>query len=190
MKKGLIIVVMVLVAVLMVVPVSAQPDDIAPDEDPLFGTFQITNGFLPDPWIFTAIAGGLVDSTTLDLGPDCRGFINDRPDINMEWVTDSSGPVRIFFISDEDTTLIIRDPEGNFICNDDNDFGTPADGSPINLLSPGVEIETPIEGTYNIWVGTFRDRSIGAGYLMVTEFARTYPGQIVSPFLGVIVEPE
>ena len=103
---------------------------------------------------------------------------------NIEWLEESTGAIRIFFMSLADTTIIVLDPEGNFICNDDSGI------QGANPLDPAVLIGDPIVGTYSIWIGTYLQDELAAGYLMVTEFADTYPGHIISGMMGTIVEPE
>ncbi|MEQ8674900.1 MAG: hypothetical protein RLP44_28365 [Aggregatilineales bacterium] len=175
----------VLMLIMMIVPVLAQDDggQLQPDEDPTFATVPMTNGFSPDPWIVTVLAGGPVNMAN-EAAEGCFGGVAAVPDVNIEWLEESTGAVRVFFMSLADTTIIIRDPEGNFLCNDDSGI------SGANPLDPAVLINAPMVGTYNIWIGTYLQDELAAGYLMITEFADTYPGQIISNMMGTIIEPE
>ena len=186
MKKAIVLLsLLVIVAMLALVSVSAQDDaELQPDEEPTFGTVPMVSGFVPDPWIETVLAGGSINAATIEGGDGCLGNIAAVPDVNIEWLEPGTSPIRVFFVSDDDTTLVIRDPEGNFFCNDDS--GLAVD----RPLDPVIQLDEPIVGTYNIWVGTYLQDELADGYLMITEFADTFPGQIVSGLFGEIVEPE
>jgi hypothetical protein len=64
-----------------------------------------------------------------------------------------------------DTTLVINDPNGRWICNDD--FGESTG------TNPGISFSTPDDGKYDIWVGVYSsDDFPGSGggvVLFVTE---------------------
>jgi hypothetical protein len=172
-------------AMMALVSVTAQDDaELQPDEEATFGTVPMVSGFVPDPWIETVLAGGPINAAAAELGEGCLGNIAAVPDVNIEWLEPSTSPIRIFVVSDDDTTLVIRDPEGNFLCNDDSGFPE------ARPLDPVIQIDEPIVGTYNIWVGTYLEEELADGYLMITEFADTFPGQIVSGLFGQIVTPE
>lgn len=184
--KRIIALFAVLMLLALIVPVIAQDDEgqLQPDEEPTFATIPMTNGFSPDPWIVTVLAGGPVNMADEAAGEGCFGGVAAVPDVNIEWLEESTGAIRIFFMSLADTTIIVLDPEGNFICNDDSGI------QGANPLDPAVLIGDPIVGTYSIWIGTYLQDELAPGYLMVTEFADTYPGHIISGMMGTIVEPE
>lgn len=173
-----------LLLVALAFPASAQDDGPAftPDGDPTFGMFRISHNFLPDPWIFPVFAGGPVDASAQSIGDDCRGFIGAVPDVNMEWVETSEFNMRIFFVSEGDTTIVVRDPDGTYYCNDDNGLT----GDNVTFLDPSVTITSPPVGIYNIWVGTYSSEGFLPGYLMVTEIENTYPGNIINTLLGTM----
>ena len=173
---------------LVIVPTIAQDDDesveFQPDADPTFAVVPMNSGFVPDPWIVTVLGGGPLRASDLDLGDGCLGNIAPMPDVTLEWTEDATTPVRVFFVSADDTTLVIRDPEGNYLCNDDSGLRG------ATALDPAIQL-SPVEGTYSIWVGTYRqDDQLSSGYLMITEFAETYPGRIITSLFGEIVEQE
>lgn len=176
----------VVMLILCLVPVLSQDDEgqLQPDEDPTFATVPMTSGFSPDPWIVTVLAGGPVNMAEEEPGAGCFGGVAAIPDVNIEWLEESTGAIRVFFTSLADTTIIVLDPEGNYLCNDDSGI------SGANPLDPAVLINEPIVGTYHIWIGTYLQDELAPGYLMITEFAQTYPGQIVSNMMGTIIEPE
>lgn len=188
MKKPLVLaIVLVATTILLTIPVSAQELD--PNaEEPTFLEVSLGPGFLPDPFIVSALAGGDIDALVdLDLGADCAGMVASVPDIRINWTQGDEEPsgVRVFFVAEDDTTLIIQTPDGEFLCNDDNEIDA------ATVFDPTIDILEPADGTYNIWIGTFEEsEEFVPGYLMVTEFGDSFPGQIVSPILGTIVEPE
>jgi hypothetical protein len=128
----------------------------------LNGSTTLGAGFLPDPYV-TAIEPGGTTAVT-DLGAGCSGYIYaTAPD--FELVLDSqTALIGIFVSASIDTTLVINDPNGKWICNDDN---AEAGGN-----NPGVSLVNPAQGTYDIWVGTYEEAVTGAtGNLIITEYA-------------------
>lgn len=183
MKKLLILVAMfAIVAVLVVAQGEINPDA----EESSFLDVGLPAGFLPDPFIVTAIAGGGIDASEVaELPSECAGFIARVPDVRVNWTTgDSVSSLRVFFVSEEDTTLVVQTPSGEYLCNDD------ANIEGAEAFSPAVDILETEDGVYNIWVGTFNADENAPGYVMLTERAETYPGQIVSTILGEVVAPE
>jgi len=59
---------------------------------------------------------------------------------------------RVFVRSSVDTTLVIRDPQGQVYCNDDGGQG----------LNPMIQNNYWMPGNYEIWVGTYNARDYGA----------------------------
>jgi len=72
----------------------------------------------------------------------------------------SSNELRVFFRTgdSEDTSLIINNPNGSWVCNDDSES-----------LDPMVIFEDPIEGQYDIWVGSYQRGESIVGELGITE---------------------
>jgi S1-C subfamily serine protease len=56
-------------------------------------------------------------------------------------------PLSLFAEGDQDSTLIVEDPNGRWYCNDDYSSATGH--------NPGVVLNDPIDGFYQIWVGTY-----------------------------------
>ncbi|WP_207536913.1 hypothetical protein [Sabulicella rubraurantiaca] len=113
--------------------------------DPRYGTLNLRADFQPDPREVSVEAGG--DRQADGIGPGCAGWIDfSRPDVDLNYEA-GSFPLIISAVSSVDTTIVINDPSGRWICNDD-----------FQGLNPGVVFERPQSGNYNIWVGTF-DRS-------------------------------
>lgn len=125
-------------ATLAVLPASAQNFGLAP----AFGQANLNAGFRPAPHSVSIVAGGAIDAG--NLGGGCAGFIADAPDYRLSY---TAGGVPLIFsvIANGDTTLVINDPSGNWVCDDDGG----------GALNPRVQINSPSSGQYDIWVGTF-----------------------------------
>jgi serine protease Do len=105
------------------------------------------------------ISGGEVDVVALSLGSDCGGYTTSAPDLRLNLVDDFD-LLRIFFVADEeqDATMIINDPNGNWFCNDD-----------FSDRNPMVELTNAESGQYDIWVGSYSADKYIVGALYVTE---------------------
>ncbi len=125
-------------AALAVAPAVAQNFNLPPT----FGTVNLQAGFMPDPHRTALQAGGPIRATSA-LGRDCTGNIAEAPDVRLNY---SAGgfPLYIFARSSADTTLVVNLPDGSWICNDDFDG-----------LNPGIVLNRPPSGQYDIWVGTW-----------------------------------
>ena len=125
------------------------------DLDPNYGTAVLVAGFTPDPLVVELAAGGDVPAEVV--GDNCRGFVTSAPDYRIQY--EAGGFPLIFYVeADADTTLVIADPNGNWFCNDDT-----------NGLNPEVAFAAPLDGTYDIWVGTYSDGANSPATLFVTE---------------------
>ena len=122
-------------------------EDISLFAEPAYGSLNLNPGFTPDPRAMTLRAGG---SSQVSVS-GCAGAIdNTRPDLNV--IYGAGGSALLFYVEGEaDTTMLVNTPSGEWLCSDD-EIG----------LSPLVAIESPEEGLYNIWVGTYSADSAGA----------------------------
>jgi hypothetical protein len=128
------------------------------NEEPGFGMAELGAGFTPDPYRVEMVSGGQV---AVDyLGDACTGYAAVAPDFRVNW-TGSSAELRIFFSASAggDTTLLINQPDGSWICNDDAEGG----------LDPMIILSDPMEGQYDIWVGSYEAGAYVAGELYLTE---------------------
>lgn len=119
-------------------------------------TLDMQAGFALDPFLVSLNGGGEVDAATLD--PACVGYINDKPVLTANW----EGAVdflRIFFYSDSDSTLVIQQPDGAYLCADDVDE---------NVLDAELVAEQPVAGTYKIWIGSYEPNQLIPGLLVIT----------------------
>ncbi len=113
---------------------------------PNYGNVQLRSGFQPDPYEVRLAAGGNIDARTA-LGNACPGFISNNPDFDLYWTAGSGAlPLVISVNSSVDTTLVVHLPNGQWLCEDDGGF---------NGFNPGMRIDNPQSGLYDIWVGTY-----------------------------------
>lgn len=104
-------------------------------------SISLTAGFTPDPFTTVLAAGGVQDASSVD--PACYGNIAAQPDFVLNY-TAGDWPLRVFVTSDTDTTLLMRTPSGEVLCNDD------ADG-----LNPAIALQSPQSGLYEVFIGTY-----------------------------------
>ncbi|MDY7078893.1 MAG: hypothetical protein SXV54_18420 [Chloroflexota bacterium] len=127
--------------------------------EPNFGMVELGSGFTPDPQTVALVSGGGVDVGALGLGADCGGYASNAPDYRID-LSDDTDALRIFFVAeaDEDATLIINDPYGNWFCDDD-----------FSGFDPLVELQNVESGQYDVWVGSYSADEYIAGTLYITE---------------------
>ncbi len=112
---------------------------------PTFGSVDLVTGFLPDPHrVDIREAGGSIPARQLTGDNSCRGYIYQVPDFVLNYTAGTQYPLNIYTISQTDTTLVIRDPAGNWSCNDDS-----------HGLNPAVNFQRPQSGAYLIWTGLY-----------------------------------
>lgn len=117
-----------------------------------FGSITLNSGFTPDPYRVNVVAGG-----SLNAPSGCAGSISDAPDFELTYNAGSL-PLAFRTIAGSDTTLIINDPAGNWVCDDDS-------GGNRNAQ---VVFRGPRSGVYDVWVGTFGGGTAQAE-LQITE---------------------
>lgn len=124
--------------------------------EPRYATVNLRAGFEPDPREVPVEAGG--DREATGVGPECAGWIDFfRPDVDLNY-TNGQFPLYISVFASTDTTLVMNDPAGNWICNDD-----------LEGVHPGIVIQRPASGNYNIWIGTFERSSPQRATLRISE---------------------
>lgn len=134
---------------------------------PNFGARTLAPGFVPDPSVVNVVSGGSIDASTAGLPSDCRGWVTSAPDFNLV-LTGRSSSLRIFVNGThqgEDVTLVINRADGTWICGDDS-YGT---------LNPSIDLPNAAPGTYNVWVGSYRQGTTVRAALNVTELASQHP---------------
>jgi len=127
--------------------------------DPAYGSIALVSGFTPDPHTQTIAAGGSIDASTVAQG--CLGFIAQAPDYRVTWTAGSGSLPLIFSVNaDADTTLVINDAQGNWVCDDDG--GNEG-------LNPSISFANPASGQYDVWVGTYSSGDLQDSTLHVSE---------------------
>ena len=128
-----------------------------PSLAPNSGSTVLRTGFTPDPRQVQVTAGGTVDGSHLP--GSCSGMISEAPDYRVTF-TPGSLPLAFRTVSSADTTLIINDPNGNWVCDDDSNGNTNAK----------VVFQKPAAGVYDVWVGVFGSTATSApATLQITE---------------------
>ncbi|WP_204154068.1 hypothetical protein [Leptolyngbya sp. CCY15150] len=131
----------------------------------LFEDITLTPNFTPNPATVRGLSGGnqaasdMVQSTQSSTGL-CNGFINDQPDHTMV-LTQPFPYLSLQVQSRQDTTLIVRDQDGNTWCNDN-----------YQTFSPAI-IGEWAAGTYRIWVGGISPRQSAPYVITLSETPET-----------------
>jgi hypothetical protein len=121
---------------------TAHAQNFNPSASGHYGAVRLNAGFTPDPHSASIRAGGSYDAA--NLGSSCRGMIAARPDYSVDY-TAGSWPLRFYATAEADTTLVVRLPDGSYLCDDDGGDG----------LNPLVHVASPRSGRYQVWVGTY-----------------------------------
>ena len=125
-----------------------------------YATVNLSSGFTPDPHEIRIDAGGSLDIMGARLGDECVGWIDGtRADVTLHYIA-GRFPLYISAASYADTTLVLRDPDGRWLCNDD-----------LEGLNPGIVIQRPTSGEYRIWVGTLDRGPPQQALLRISEVA-------------------
>ncbi len=113
------------------------------------------------------VAQGDIAAFDVDLGDViCNGFVSETPAYIFR-VSESTEMVRTYFEAQQDTTLLVETPDGEFICNDDVDSN--------ENLNPLVDIAKPVEGEYRVYLGSFDPAFAIEGSLTVTVSSDDMP---------------
>jgi hypothetical protein len=136
---------------------------LSPNAPALSGEGSLDTGFTPDPYTSSITGGGTIDVSKLTLGTTsgCLGYVTKAPTFSLNW-TGTSSQLRIFSVANDgtDTTMIVRDPSGNWYCNDDS-----IDGG----WDPMLDFPNAGTGQYDIWLGNYTSGGGIPATLYVTE---------------------
>lgn len=154
------------------VAIPAVPGVAPAGGDSNFGTISLAPGFMPDPHVAAGVSGGNIDASTLN--PTCRGHISSRPD--HLFVAGGQFNLVRFIINagSNDTTLVIRKPDGSFLCDDDGAG---------NGTNPAVQAML-MPGTYQVFIGSYMSGQNFPYNLAITE-SPTFTAAQVPPPSGV-----
>lgn len=128
---------------------------------PVFGEIILSAGFLPDPYTRRITAGGR-HSIRGCLGFEWPGFVARRPDFSLYW-TGRSNRMTIYVETAVDSVLLINAPDTTWSYNDDVDLRG-------GDLRSAITFVNPIEGRYDIWIGSYDGSTRNPGTLVVTEY--------------------
>jgi hypothetical protein len=117
--------------------------------DPTYGSETLEQGFLPDPYTVDLVAGGSID---LDMGECTYGNVAEAPDFDLYYESSGGSDLYFYASSEEDTTLLVNTPDGNWLCNDDGHYGS----------HPLIVVPKAAGGLYDIWVGSYGGDTAGA----------------------------
>jgi len=125
--------------------------------NPLYGSVMLNAGFLPDPHTRTITAGGPIRIGPM-AGCPGGGYVANAPDYRLHY---RSGRFSLSFYvrAPGDTILLVNAPNTQWYCNDD-----------YSGLNPGMMINNPMSGQWDIWVGTYGSRLIPGATLYISEF--------------------
>ena len=116
---------------------------------PNYGSASLAGGFSGDPYTVDLTAGGPIDASSL--GSACAGEISNAPDFELTF-SPGTLPLYLSAASDRDVSLIINMPDGSWRCDDDS----------AGNLNPGLTLDSPDSGVYDIWVGDLSGASPAA----------------------------
>lgn len=146
------------------VAIARAPSGPVPDWElaPFFGEVTLVTGYEDDPHVVELQSGGTIDAERA-IGGDCAGFIAEAPDYRVYYTAGDRYPLIFSVESDEDTTLVISDPNADWVCDDDSGPG----------LNPEVFFNRPLSGQYDIWVGTYEGNYTADAALLISEIEGT-----------------
>lgn len=96
----------------------------------------------------------------------CGGLVHETPDYAFDWSGETPA-LNLLVEANADTTLMVRAPDGSYLCADDTD-GT-------RNLNPLLTIRQPAAGQYLVWIGRVDPSKAVTGNLLLTEAASAKP---------------
>ncbi len=123
-----------------------------------FGSANLRAGFTPDPYRVDIVSGGAYRAS--DVRSGCAGWVSAAPDFELRYTAGSSLPLILSAASGSDTTILVNDPNGNWHCNDDGGNSG---------LNPALTFHNPASGTYDIWIGSYRQGENANASLSISE---------------------
>jgi tetratricopeptide (TPR) repeat protein len=124
------------IAAASVGPASAQDYDL----DAAYGDYEISAAGQSHSVELTA--GGTIDPSKL--GAECEGWIADAPDAQLHLLS-TGAPLSFRVVGDFDSTLVVSESSGDWLCDDDSGGDSQA----------AITIENPDAGYYDVWVGVY-----------------------------------
>lgn len=127
---------------------------------PLFGRMMVGGNFVSRS--VRGRNGGALGSDGIRGQGICRGYFQGPPS-HVVMVTQPQAFMRMYVLSAADSTLVVRRPDGQVLCNDDT-----------YQLNPSVEGNF-MPGLYQVWVGTYRENESRPYQLTVTIDPSQHP---------------
>ena len=127
---------------------------------PLFGRMMVGGNFVTRS--VRGRNGGALGAQGIVGQGVCRGFFQGPPS-HVVLVAQPMDFLRMYVVSASDSTLIMRRPDGQVLCNDDT-----------YSLNPALEGNFPA-GLYQVWVGTYRENESRPYQLTVTANPSQHP---------------
>jgi hypothetical protein len=143
---------------------------------PINGSISLSGGFTPDPSVIAVSAGGNLSAS--NASSSCNGYVSNAPSYSLNFEPGSLG-LGIYINAEFDTTILINDPSGDWLCNDDY---------PELNLDGGWYFDNPESGRYDIWVGTYSESDAGrTAMLAITEYSDSSWETDLSPTTSAFV---
>ncbi|MEZ5996947.1 MAG: hypothetical protein R3C25_14470 [Hyphomonadaceae bacterium] len=98
---------------------------------------DLSAGFLPDPHVMSALAGGDIDAAT-SIGGACAGFLSASPGATFTYQAGERFPLIIRFDAEAGATYVVRAGDGAWYCG---------------VAANGLRFSTPASGGYDVWIG-------------------------------------
>jgi len=133
---------------------------------PHFGGIELSAGFQPDPQVRNVTAGGTINlqrcrfNNLYTSGEPLAGFVTERPDFSLAWYGSSPQLTIALERTNADGILLVNAPDGRTWYFDDDYRG----------LSPAVTIRNPMQGRYDIWIGSYDGSRRNPAQLIITEY--------------------
>ena len=133
--------------------VTIGPSGPNPSLPPTYGSVTLQAGFVHT---VSVQAGGSYNASSVR--SDCRGYVAAAPDFVVDFRTFAGIlPLIVSASSNSDTTVLVNDPNGVWHCDDDGGAG----------LNPRLSINSPVNGRYAIWVGTYSNSGLQSTTLRI-----------------------
>jgi len=139
-----------------------------PPESTTTTNVALRTGFMPDPHTVNVVAGGT--ARAMDMDPSCRGYLPAVPQVTFNAGTDFSNLRVLANGGTTDTTLVIRQPDGTYRCDDDGGEG----------LQPQVGGAWG-PGTYQVYVGVYQSGRTAHTSVGFTELSSVTTSSLTVP---------
>ncbi len=137
-------------------PRAVEAEPVAP-APAVLSELSLTSGFIPDPALVQGVAGGPINASSWH--PSCVGWVTSEPDLDLHLMSEFSLLRLLAFSEDQDLTMVIRRPDGTFLCNDDAEGRNPIIASQFHA------------GRHSVWIGTYEASTEAPFILGLTELS-------------------